>query len=431
MQKEYIPQTKQRRENAPNGVGLRRALTLMAAVLAAQILSAAPSVEIQRVAQRWPWNNKLDITYKVAGGQDVSIGQFRRLVFTAVMDGVTNVIDGVHDLGANASNGVHTVTWTAPAGYRTDNCTMSAALYPAAAPSGDDYMIVNLVTGEVSYEGLLATQDDSNDRYNDGWYKTTNMVFRKVSAGGPYPVGQVQQTELANNLVTNWVTDRAYYIGIYPVTQWQYTKVCGSNPSKLISEIDGNEVNYRPVEYVSWNALRLSTTNPDEEIPTVTSNEGTFLQRLNYLTGNRFAIDLPTEIMWEIAARAGLDGNSNIYFWGSSQEEAVYSQYIVYSGNSSLSTVAVGSRLPNGWGIFDISGNVFEWCRDDAGLSQLRDAADPWTPSRTGDANRRTRGGQAFNNTWNWKYFRLSYRSSQTADKYANYIGFRLAWIVK
>lgn len=437
MYKDHISETERDGDSMlkvgtlPNLRLKRRALTLVVTALAAQILSAAPTVEIKSVAQRWPWNNKLDITYEVSGGQDVAKNIFRRLVFTAKIGESEFTIDGVHDIGANASNGVHTVTWTAPAGYRTDDCSMSAALYPADAPSGDDYMIVNLVTGEVSYEGLLATQADSNDRYNDGWYKTTNMVFRKVAAGGPYPVGQVQQTELANNLVTNWVTDRAYYIGIYPVTQWQYTKVCGSNPSKLISEIDGNEVNYRPVEYVSWNALRLSTTNPDEEIPTVASNEGTFLQRLNYLTKNRFNIDLPTEIMWEIAARAGLDGNSNIYFWGSSQEEAVYSQYIVYSGNSSSSTVAVGSRLPNGWGIFDISGNVFEWCRDDAGLSQLRDAADPWTPSRTGDANRRTRGGQAFNNTWNWKYFRLSYRSSQTADKYANYIGFRVAWIVK
>ena len=129
MQKEYIPQTKQRRENAPNGVGLRRALTLMAAALAAQILSAAPTVEIKSVAQRWPWNNKLDITYEVTDGQDVAKNVFRRLVFTAKIGGEEFTIDGVHDVGANASSGVHTVTWTAPAGYRTDNCTMSAALY--------------------------------------------------------------------------------------------------------------------------------------------------------------------------------------------------------------------------------------------------------------------------------------------------------------
>ncbi|MBR2982733.1 MAG: hypothetical protein IKC80_05835, partial [Kiritimatiellae bacterium] len=173
----------------PNLSSKRRALTLVVTALAAQILTAAPSVEIKSVAQRWPWNNKLDITYEVTDGQDVAKNVFRRLVFTAKIGGEEFTIDGVHDVGANASSGVHTVTWTAPAGYRTDNCSMSASLYPATAPSGDDYMIVNLVTGEVSYEGLLATQADSNDRYNDGWYKTTNMVFRKIAAGGPYPVG--------------------------------------------------------------------------------------------------------------------------------------------------------------------------------------------------------------------------------------------------
>ena len=409
---------------------MERIICLISA-LATLSATAVPTVEITKVAQRWPWNNKLDITYEVTGGQDVSQNLFRRLVFTAVIDGVTNVVDGVHDLGANASDGVHTVTWTAPSGHRTDNCTMSAALYPSDTPSGDDYMIVNLETHEVSYEGLLASQEASNLRYNDGWYKTTNMVFRKVSAGGQYPVGQISQTELTNNLATNWVTERAYYIGIYPVTQWQYKKVFGANPSKCQDVQDGNERNYRPVEYVSWNALRTSECRPDEEVPAVESNTGTFLQRLNFITGNKFNIDLPTEVMWEIAARAGLDGNSNIYFWGSSQDAAIYGQYIVYADNSSSSTVAVGSRLPNGWGIYDVTGNVLEWCRDDAGLSQLKDAQNPWTPACTGDDNRRIRGGLSWRDAWNWKYFRVSYRSSQAPNKYLNYLGFRVAWIVK
>ena len=109
---------------------MERIICLIAALVTLSA-TAMPTVEIKKVAQRWPWNNKLDITYEVTGGQDVSQNIFRRLVFTAVIDGVTNVIDGVHDLGANASNGVHTVTWTAPSGHRTDNCTMSAALYPS------------------------------------------------------------------------------------------------------------------------------------------------------------------------------------------------------------------------------------------------------------------------------------------------------------
>ena len=86
---------------------------------------------------------------------------------------------------------------------------------------------------------------------------------------------------------------------------------------------------------------------------------------------------------------------------------------------------------PNGWGIFDVTGNVYEWCRDDAGLSQLKDAPDIWTPSSTGDARRRMRGGQSFEKAWNQLYFRVSYREAQEPNKWLKFVGFRVAWIVK
>ena len=405
---------------------MRGAMLALCITLLAQCAIAASTVEIRKVAQRWPWNNKIDITYEVAGGQDVSSDRYCRLVFTAVIDGVTNIIDGVHDLGANASNGVHTVTWTAPAGYRTSNCTMSAALYPSDTPSGDDYMIVNLETHEVSYEGLLASQADSNNRYNDVLYKTTNMVFRKVAAGGPYRVGD-QATNLSNNTPTNRPSDRAYYIGVFPVTQWQYQKVFGSRPNSHITDAEGNISWYRPVTYVPWNDLRVAGTKPDEEVPQVNSNTGSFLQRLNFITGNKFGIDLPTELMWEIAARAGC---TTPYFWG--LDVNLRDEYVVYSGHLGGSyTMEVGSCKPNGWGLYDVTGNVYEWCRDDAGLTQLADAPDPWTPSSTGNASRRTRGGQAYNNNWHQLYFRVSYREATAPDQWKHFIGFRLAWIVK
>ena len=428
MYKDHISETERDGDSVPkvgtlpNLGSKRRALTLVVTALAAQILSAAPTVEIKSVAQRWPWNNKLDITYEVTDGQDVAKNVFRRLVFTAKIGGEEFTIDGVHDVGANASSGVHTVTWTAPAGYRTDNCSMSAALYPAAAPSGDDYMIVNLVTGEVSYEGLLATQADSNDRYNDGWYKTTNMVFRKIAAGGPYPVGDTA-TNLSDNSPTNWVTDRAYYIGIYPVTQWQYRRVFGSNPSRFQNDVAGNNRDYRPVDYVTWNNLRIATTRPDEEIPVVNDNSGTFIQRLNYITGNRYCIDLPTELMWEIAAKAG---KATPYIWGT--DVNLSSEYAVYGVEMPLE---VGSRKANDWGIYDVVGNLYEWCRDDAGIDQLKNALSPWIAASTGAANRRTRGGRQFSESWHQLLFRTSYREQSAPNNYAAYLGFRLAWIVK
>lgn len=93
--------------------------------------------------------------------------------------------------------------------------------------------------------------------------------------------------------------------------------------------------------------------------------------------------------------------------------------------------MAVGSRAPNDWGLYDVTGNVYEWCRDDAGRAQLAQAPSPWAPASGGADNRRARGGQAFNNDWHQLYFRASYRESSVANKYANYLGFRVSWIVK
>ena len=337
----------------------------------------ASSITVDNVAQRWPWNNKLDITYTVDGGQDVSLGVYARIVFTAHI-GTTNItIDGVHDIGANASNGTHTVTWTLPAGLRANDCTMEAQLLSSENPSGDDYMVVDLDTGVVSYEGLLASQADSNARYNTDLYKSTNsenkcyMVLRKVPRWGDrgelpnaaalssmngYPTGDGS----AFNSSTNWLVDRAYYIGVFPVTQYQYQKIRGATPSQNKSHTSGSALSAsdtiinRPVENMTWQDLRTSI-EPDESIPSVGSNTGTFFQRLNFKTGLYF--DLPTEVMWEIATRAG---TTTKYYWNS---DSANGNYMITTANDT-SSVAVGSKLPNGWGLYDTLGNVFEWCLD-------------------------------------------------------------------
>ena len=102
---------------------------------------AATGVTVDSVTQRWPWNNKLDITYTVTGGQDVASGQYCKIVFTTVIDGTTYTIDGTTDVPASAANGTHTITWDAPEGVRRTDCTMSAAVYATDVPSGDDYMV--------------------------------------------------------------------------------------------------------------------------------------------------------------------------------------------------------------------------------------------------------------------------------------------------
>ncbi len=418
---------------------MNTARTFLATALASVVLavSAATTITVDSVVQRWPWNNKVDITYTIGGGQDLANGNYQKIVFTTVIDGVTYTIDGVKDVGASANAGTHTVTWTLPSGVKSTSCTMSAAVYAADAPSGDDYMIIDLTktSDNVTYEGLLATQDASNERYSTAPYKTDRLVLRKVPAGGPYPTGddvnyKTGTTSVPANSAKLWTTANDYYIGVFPVTQRQYEKLCGSNPSGNTTAIAGNTTAHRPVENVSWNELRLSSTTPASSIPVVPSNSGTFFQRLNYITGNRYGFDLPTEVMFEIAERAGA---TTAYWWGNDADaDGIYS---VHAGNSGGSTVAVGSRLPNAWGLYDMAGNVWEWCRDFSLPGDMTARSNAFTPYSAASGSPRIRGG-----TWNQTtsantdgklYFHASYRGGTPVTAKNPRLGFRVSMIAE
>ena len=405
------------------------AVAVAASATLPNVAPAATTISVDSVVQRWPWNNKVDITYTVGGGQDLANGSYQKIVFTTVIDGTTYTIDGTTDVGASANAGTHTVTWTLPDGVKSTNCTMSAAVYASDAPSGDDYMIVDLTktSDNIVWEGLLATQDASNARYNTAAYKTDRLVLRKVPAGGPYPTGDSANYP-SENASKTWTTDRAYYIGVFPVTQYQYRKLYGSNPSTYRSTISGNVTDHRPVETVSWDDLRKPSGYdgnfaPTSSIPAVASNSGTFFQRLNYITGNRYGFDLPTEVMSEIAERAGA---TTTYYWGNT----MVTNYVVCAENSGASTVAVGSRLPNAWGLYDTAGNAWEWCLDDQVNGNLTARVDAFTPAWASGSNRRYRGGGYMNHDSSSERFRASYRSGAVLhSQRADWLGFRVSRI--
>ena len=403
-----------------------------AALVGTADAASVTNVSISNAAQRWPWNNKVDITYTVEGGQTRSAGVYCGLRFALAANGKTYNIPG-YSIGASAENGTHTVSWSAPQGIVSTACSLTATLFTTNVPSGNDYMIVDLDSGEVCYEGLFATQEESNTRYNTAEYKEDKLVLRKVPRtadsadlpNGPfssgYPTGD-SVNYASDNGSTTWTTDRAYYIGVFPVTQYQYKKLYGSNPSGKTSTISGNTTDHRPVEQVSWDDLRLSTTAPTSAIPAVASNSGTFFQRLNYVTGNKYGFDLPTEVMFEIAERAGA---TTTYYWGGT----MVTNYVVCSDNSGSSTVAVGSRLPNAWGLYDTAGNVWEWCLDDQVSGNLTARTDAFVPAWASGASRRYRGGGSWPIASSDASFRASNRSGNSSSRRASGLGFRVSRI--
>lgn len=419
---------------------------LHSAVLFHWTIFASPSVVIDKVVRSCQYSDRLDITYTVKDGQNVSKGIYRRLVFIASIGDKTYEIDGVHSVGASASDGTHTVGWRPPSGVKAAGCSMTAAMYEADCPSGDDYMVIDLDDGRISYEGLMATQKLSNERYNAPIYKTDRMVLRKIPAGGPYPTGHAA----ASRRPTSWLTDRDYYLGIFLVTQAQYEKVAGRNPSRFNAKIfpafskDGieNVPAHRPVECVSWDELRGAKADPAARLRG--NVKGTFIERLIALTGLS-GLDLPTEVMWEIAARAGMKTK---YFWGEDTPERA-ALYMTCAENSTdpsgrAMTWPVGARRPNAWGFYDVSGNVVEFCRDGIGNKTNRhDPAvytlDPWSPAPMArfaagcelDDSALGKGGAYYSRPKDTPTYQVSSVMYLPRTQVTDYRGFRLAYIVQ
>jgi uncharacterized protein (TIGR02996 family) len=152
---------------------------------------------------------------------------------------------------------------------------------------------------------------------------------------------------------------RPYYLGVFPVTQGQYEKVMGVNPSLLrangerAEKVTGLDTSDFPVEGVSW----------DDCVA--------FCDRLSYLPKEKKAkrtYRLPTEAEWEYACRAG---TTTTFHFGDSLSPALanvsgtYSHSVGIDAAPSLDrTCTVGSYAPNAWGIYDVHGQVWEWCLD-------------------------------------------------------------------
>lgn len=429
---------------------------LAIAMVAAGIAQAMPTVTIESVTQRWPWNNKIDITYIVADGQDLVNGVYYKVIFTANIAGQNYEIDGTK-VGASVNTGSHTVTWTPPSDLkaRSSECRMSAAVYTSDAPSGNDYMIVNLSDGSIAYEGLLATQAASNERYTNSTYKTDYLVLRKVPKGGTYRTGH--SGFASSNSVKDWTTDRDYYIGIYLVTWAQYKKVMGASSASGIwahnnwtdQYLTGGRRDFCPAVSVTWEGLRGTGISPTNAV--AAKADGTFFERLNAKTFDQCGVkgfDIPTEVMFEIAARAG---SEKVYFFGDSTgtSEATIQLYswgkISASGKVTTQNGAyagVGLKKPNDWGLYDTIGNAGEWLRDDNSLANLSEALDPWTAACSEEStdNRRARGcGLRLPFTQN--YYKASFRFAIPKDKTltsSNYssddsawIGSRVVWIAQ
>ena len=251
---------------------------------------------------------------------------------------------------------------------------------------------------------ILGGYEDPGDAGKTQTFTVNGVTFTMIGVQhGNFVMGGTEEqgsdatsSELPVHQVT-LTTD--FSIGQTEVTQALWAAVMGSNPS-YFTPTNTYDLNLqRPVENVSWDDCQA------------------FISKLNELTGKQFR--LPTEAEWEYAARGGQLSKGYQYAGSNNIDDVAW-----YNGNSASVPQTVATKSPNELGLYDMSGNVYEWVVDWFGPYSADDQVDPVVTTQVNLAYRVTRGGSVGGTP---KYSRVSYRAiSQPAS--ANMIlGLRLA----
>ena len=248
---------------------------------------------------------------------------------------------------------------------------------------------------EVTLEKSALPQATTAD--GDKSFTVGNVTFTmKPVAGGTFTMGATPEQgsdAWDNEKPTHRETLSSYYIGETEVTQELWQAVMGNNPSSF--KVSG--LSNLPVERVSWDDCKE------------------FIRRLNAQTGQNFR--LPTEAEWEYAARGGKNSKGYKYSGGNNVDDVAW-----YRENSGNNTHTVKTKQPNELGIYDMTGNVCEWCQDRYGDYSSDAQTNPTGPS-TG-SYRVFRGGDWIDYA---QYCRVSYRRVLAPVKGYYFLGLRLA----
>lgn len=348
----------------------KRLLVALAASVVSGSAFAAEQVMIDKVANRYPWDGKVDCTYTLSGLNSM---YFYRGAFTlSVMAGgerisrtVTNdvaSVDGTYDAVFDCAemfgqghypNGGLTV--------KLIRCETVPGLPPQDAvgePIGvmGDVLVID-VSGGATAERYPTEEYFGVDMglFNCDAYKTSHIVLRKVPAGSYY----CQPGADENTYVTQKLTTHGYYIGLFPITQGQYTQVMGTYNAKSSG---WGESPRHPDFWMSWETIHRGVA-PDGAFTDTSADS--FLKRLVVKTGI-YDLNLPTEAQWEIAARADSPAPFGSYWFNNLESEVTPDQIalVAQKGNYKSNVRATGGKYPNAWGLYDMLGNIAEYCRD-------------------------------------------------------------------
>ena len=398
---------------------MKKLVLAMTAVLCMLSVSAAVAVKDVSCRQRYPWNGLVDIDYTVESS-DTAADVY---VFPEGVDNDSGALLQMRTLSGEGANGpvkpgTRRITWDAAKdqpNFNTTSFSVKMTAISGAAP----YLVIDL-SGGVNAANYPVRFAAAGPNLASDTCRTTELWLKLILPGTftmGSPTGELGRfTSETQHAVT---LTKPFYMGVFQVTQKQYTLVMGSNPSYRKGDT-------RPVECVSYNDIRgtlLGANWPAHALVDATS----FLGKIRARTALNF--DLPTEAQWEYACRAGTTTalNNGRDLSSTSQDAAMdevgrygYNRNDGKGGYSSGHT-KVGSYVPNAWGLYDMHGNVWEWCLDWYGSYATGAVTDP-VGSASG-SYRVLRGGDY---GYDAQGCRSAYRYIGCPSDGGDYIGFRL-----
>ena len=429
-----------------------------AAVLATGAFAeGGPSITLNRVQQRYPWNGMVDIDYTVDLAGADSTNYFVRFQADLPVGDVTKTIT----MGAfldittltNAVEGSYCVTWDSTKDFKGSlitNAQIKAQLVyfdgdMAQTPYLTDwcYTIIDIsegpsATGYLYWNEYLSSFDEATNKYNRQEYKTDKIVLRRIQPG-TFIMGSPEDEYGRES--ANWASPEtqhpvtlteAFYIGMFPITQKQWENVMATNPASFKpaeGETDPTVLAEKaacPVEMVRYQDIRGTVNGVNVSVLSNGVVDATsFLGILREKSGLT-DLDLPTEAQWEFAARAGTTTSTffgnNVTNW----QKAAVSQYLWSNYNANSKTHGVGQVIPNQWGLYDTLGNVWELT-----LDATNDACVDWGSEAQTDPLRAVGGsvigrGSAYHIAA-FENARAAVRIKTVRASRASFYGFRLS----
>lgn len=351
---------------------MKRFLCMFVA-LCAMLASAETYLNVTNVScrQRYPWNGKVDIDVEVQCDDpttNVSLYvtakdlQHNKTLSVKTIDCADNVSTNVGELAVRA--GRHRLTWDC--GVDNPNvASTNVAIEVQGVLGGGLYLVIDLSDGPDANSYPISYL---NQVPEGGWtdeYKTDKLVLRRIEPGTFTMGDQVHGL----GMVTNITISTPFYIGVFEVTQRQWELVKGTRPSFFRNS---DYYMTRPVEKVSYSTIRGSSLGAQWP-RSVSVDPNSFIGELRSKIVLK-EIDLPTDAQWEYAARAGTTtdfSNGVNWSWPKDDTMDLIGRYwnnggsnYWWNGDTRIGTAKVGSFPPNKWGLYDMHGNVYEWCCD-------------------------------------------------------------------